>query len=460
MKKLLLLAILGCALQVANAQDYKKVQTPYLLNQFEQAKTEIDKIAADPKGQNKPETFFWKARVYSTLFKTEATRVKYPESGKVAEEAFGKCMENFAALKADTADLKMAAFDIYSTSFGIGIKNFNTKKWDSAFYNFSRATEYSDIIFSKKWSTSSQPFDTTSILYTGYSAQNAKKMDDAAVFYRRLADAKVKTFGGETLIDIYHYILVNSSDRKDSATFNKYYPICEELYPKETWEDYKFDYISKNYKLSEKAGLYEKENAAGKLDESSYLHFGDIFVNLTKEDKADLDSLQITAYAERAKDAFKNAFNKNNENAIAAFNVGVIYYNTFNTLDDRARANIKAQQEINSSKPVEKDPKKKAVIEAKYKTLLDPLKKDKEALEKPTADAVDGSVEWIERAYNILKLKKDNGTLGGAEKNVYSKSVDFLANLYAYKRDKVRGKDNKLFDEFDAKYKIYDGLHQ
>ena len=81
-------------------------------------------------------------------------------------------------------------------------------------------------------------------------------------------------------------------------------------------------------------------------------------------------------------------------------------------------------------------------------------------MEKPTADAVDGSVVWIEKAYNILKLKKDNGSLGGAEKNVYSKSVDFLANLYAYKRDKVRGKDTKLFDEFDAKYKIYDGLHQ
>ena len=40
-----------------------------------------------------------------------------------------------------------------------------------------------------------------------------------------------------------------------------------------------------------------------------------------------------------------------------------------------------------------------------------------------------------------------------------SRSVDFLATVYAYKRDKARGKDQKVFDEFDAKFNIYDQLH-
>lgn len=460
MKKLLLLATFGCALQVATAQDYKKVQTPFLLGRVEDAKTEIDKIAADPKGQNKPETFLWKSKVYSSLFKSDATRAKFPESGATAEEALKKCFENYAALKADTVELKTVTFDLYSTSFGIGIKNFNAKKWDSAYYNFSKSTEYSDIIFGKKWSTATQPFDTTSILYTGYSAQNAKNMDKAVIPYKRLADSRVSHFGNESLIDVYHFILVNSSDNKDSATFNKYLPICEELFPKEAWDDYKFDYISKNYKLAEKANLYDKDHAAGLLNESAYMHYGDIFINLSKEEKASIDSAKTAEYSAKAKDAFKQAYNKNNQNAIAAFNVGVIYYNEFNTYDDRNRANIKAQQDINASKPAAKDPKAKAAIDAKYKAPLDQLKKEKEALDKPMTDAVDGSIEWIEKSFNVLKVKKDNGTLSGAEKNVYSKSVDFLANLYSYKRDKVRGKDPKQFDAFDAKYKIYDNLHQ
>ena len=45
------------------------------------------------------------------------------------------------------------------------------------------------------------------------------------------------------------------------------------------------------------------------------------------------------------------------------------------------------------------------------------------------------------------------------EKSVINKSVDFVANLYAYKRDRTRGKDAKAFDAFDAKYKEFDGLH-
>jgi len=41
---------------------------------------------------------------------------------------------------------------------------------------------------------------------------------------------------------------------------------------------------------------------------------------------------------------------------------------------------------------------------------------------------------------------------------VINKSVDFLANLYAYKRDRMRGKDPKAVDAFDAKYKEFDAL--
>ena len=46
------------------------------------------------------------------------------------------------------------------------------------------------------------------------------------------------------------------------------------------------------------------------------------------------------------------------------------------------------------------------------------------------------------------------------EKSCLRKSVDFLANMYAIKRDKAAGKDPKAYDVYDAKYKLYDGLHK
>ena len=71
-------------------------------------------------------------------------------------------------------------------------------------------------------------------------------------------------------------------------------------------------------------------------------------------------------------------------------------------------------------------------------------------------EAADSSVIWLEKEYQILKDKKDRSK---EENNCLNKSVDYLSNIFMFKRDKARGKDVKAFDEFDAKFKIYDDLH-
>lgn len=78
MKKLLLVAFFAVGLTALKAQDFKKVQTALLLNQVENAKTEIDKLMQEPKAQAKAEGWFWKAKVYAALFKDDKTREKYP----------------------------------------------------------------------------------------------------------------------------------------------------------------------------------------------------------------------------------------------------------------------------------------------------------------------------------------------------------------------------------------------
>lgn len=453
MKKLLLLATFGVLVLFSNAQDFKKVLTPFVMKQLEVAKVEIDKIVADPKAANNPLTWIWKSKVYAALYKDDATRLKYPGSEIVADEAFKKYISidpTYKSLKEIGA--QDAPFDIYSASFNLGIKAFNAKNWDSSFYYFNYAVYYSDIIFQNKF-TPTNGFDTTAVLYKGFSAQNGKKYDEAVKCYERIADSSVF---GDSYADIYKFILVNCSDHKDSATFYKYYTIAKKGYPKTDWEEYELDFIGKSYDLAQKTRLFEKEDAAGTLSELRYLHYADMFANPTKAEKANMDSLTLAAYQIKASDAFKKAFAKNSENSIAAFNAGVIYYNNFNIYDDRQRVNIKTLQELNANKPVEKDPKKKVVADAKFKEQIETLKKANAEIDKPMTEAADISIEWLEKAFNILKDKTQKAQ---TEKNCYNKSVDFLANLYAYKRDKARGKDPKNYDAFDAKYKYYDGLH-
>ena len=71
-------------------------------------------------------------------------------------------------------------------------------------------------------------------------------------------------------------------------------------------------------------------------------------------------------------------------------------------------------------------------------------------------DAIDVSSEWMEKSFAVLK---DKANKINSEKNVLNKTVDFLANIYQYKRDKAKGKDQKAYDAFDAKYKQFDALH-
>ena len=454
MKKLLFVSLLAASVQLATAQDLKKVENNMVLNRVEDAKTEIDKVLADPKNASKPEVLYWKAKIYAALYKDAKLSEKFPSIDQDVKDAMQKYIAadpSFAVTKSKGADF---FFDVYSASFQKGVKLFNEKKWNDAANYFETAITYIDEIIKNKWTNSSIAFDTTSLLYAGYSLQNANKLDGAAKYYGKLADNKVK---GEGYIEVYRFLVVYYTNTNNKAEFDKYLALAKEVYPKEMpWDEFEMDFIDKNYDLAKKTAMYDKDDAAGTMTEKQYLQFGDLFVNVKNKEKGHLDSAQMAVYTLKAADAFKKAFAKNPSQSLAAFNVGIIYYTIFGEYDDQYSANIRTMRQLNSNKPVEKDPKKKAAAEAALKQQMDPLKKANADLEKPLFDNIDASIEWLTKSYNILKGKQDKTAV---EKSVINKSVDFLANLYGYKRDTVRGKDAKAYDTYDAKYKEFDALH-
>ena len=456
MKKLQLLSMIVLIALGTNAQDFKKVQTNLLLNKLEDAKTEIDKVAADPKAQGKAETWYYKSEVYAALTKDAVASKKYPTLIADADAAVQKLISldpTYVQIKEKGPD---AIFDLYSYGFNNGIRSFNGKNWDSACIYFGIAVTYSDILFKNKLTKDqTMAFDTTSILYAGYSGQNASKPEFALKYYTRLADAKVATEG---YLDVYKYLVITYMNEKNEADFRKYLAIARTVFPKETWDDYEIEYIDRNFSLADKVAYYDKAEAAGTLTEMQYLQFGEIFINVKHDtkDKGKYDSTQLDGYEKKGVEAYKKGFGKNNQNPIASYNVGVIYYNNFGLLDDKVTANIKQVQTINGSKPTEKDPKKKAAIDAKYKGLTDPYFKANADLLKPINDNLDQAIEWLEKTYNIEKAKSSRTS---TDKSIGNKTVDFLANMFQYKRDNVRGKDPKAFDAFDVKYKLYDAEH-
>ena len=63
---------------------------------------------------------------------------------------------------------------------------------------------------------------------TALAAYLAKKNDEAAVYYQKLADAKI---GGEGFLEVYQFLIDYYGEKKDAANKNKYLAIGKELYP-------------------------------------------------------------------------------------------------------------------------------------------------------------------------------------------------------------------------------------
>lgn len=445
----------------ASAQKIKEVEKSYILQKYEDAKTEIDKVAADGKQQGNPETWFWHASVYGTLADDATLGAKYPYAGEVALTSFKKYIQMDPAYKVMNASAhpgKLIVDVLYRNNLKQGIASFDKKQWDSAYKYFSRSAEVGDLISANDWKGNKQPIDTITVLFTGYAAQNSKKAADAAKYYSRIADLKITNVpAAGDIKDVYEYLVYHYMDTKNPDQFNKYLAIAKEVYPKELtmWADYESEFIEKNYTLNEKAGIYDKADAAGTLTSNQYLAYGNMFYNLKDEEKTQLDSAQIRNYRMKAEQAFIKAYQKDNTSGLAAFNASLLNYNDWVDLDEKYSLNLRKMSDLNKSKANEKDPKKKVALEAKIKKEVDAIKAINAGIEKEQFTYVNKAIEWSERSYNTLNAKC---MLDRAEQNVYGKSVDYLTNLFGWKRDKARGNAAE-YDKWDALYKKYDVLH-
>ena len=450
MKKLMSVLTILLAMHTVQAQDFDKVKTNLLLGKTDDAKADYDKVLT--KKANLVGTaaaYYWKSKIYSAYHKDA---VKNPNAYNETKKALDEYIKAEPSLQLAKDNGQEAFFDIYIKSFKTGVDSFNVKAWKGAAENFANVVKYSDIIFTQGWASSKQKFDTTALIYAGYSNQNAGNLDETIFYYKRLVDNKVAT---PELADVYRYLLLQLIDKKDKEQFDTYLALSAAAYPNESWVEYGTDYIDKNLSIDEKVAMFDKLVAGGTISELECQMFGDMFMSGKSAEGVSQDNAD--KYTSKASEAYKKAYSMNTKNYAAAFNAGISHYNAFSVLDEKVSVNFKALQTINSTKPVApKDPKKKAAFDAFYKAKIDSVRKINTSLDVPIKENVDAAIEWIDKAFNVIK---DKEKLERSEKNVALRSVDFLATLYAYKRDKARGKDQKVFDEFDAKFNIYDQLH-
>ena len=239
MKKLSLLAILVSATFFAKAQDIEQIKTFAYLGQTQKGKEAIDKFLAVEKNAKKPEAWFYKGYLYNMASK---------DSSKTAAESVALKTEAFDAFKKyrelDPKTPLLAEqnnsplFDLYvGYSTDIGVKAYNKKDLNGAFEGFKKALEIHDYIYSNNLTGANgykfTALDTTLITYSAISAYEAKRNDDAVVYYQKLADANLSD---PQYLDVYQVLADQYRTKKDKAAFDAIIAKGRKLYP--TNEDY------------------------------------------------------------------------------------------------------------------------------------------------------------------------------------------------------------------------------
>ena len=142
------------------------------------AKTAIDKAAANTKTATLPQTYALKAAIYASLASHDADAAAAATEATTAQEAITKAKE------ADTkgefkALVEHANGELAQIQLDKGVKAYQAKNYDEAYNAFVAMQKI-------------LPTDTTAMLYAGVSAANAKNYSGAIENYKKLVASDYK----------------------------------------------------------------------------------------------------------------------------------------------------------------------------------------------------------------------------------------------------------------------------
>ncbi len=239
MKKLLSLAMAISLFVNAGAQDLDQINDLMAKSKFKEAKTGIDKYLLNPKKANDAEGWYYKGRVYNSL--SRDSTVPQSDLFQLRNDAYNAFKQNQLL---DPADIYMkletynSYLDLYFGFYDLGAKEFNSKNFNGALESFKKSNEVKDFILAKKYTYAQitlYPLDTALVLNTAASAVQAKKEDEAVVYYRKLTDANVS---GKDYLEIYEYLVDYYNRKEDQANLQAMLAKAKSYYPEnEFWYD-------------------------------------------------------------------------------------------------------------------------------------------------------------------------------------------------------------------------------
>lgn len=421
MKKGMLVILMAVCTLGVFAQNVSKINDMITKGELDKAKESVDQLLANPKQQKKAEAWLTKAKVYGAIAANDKFKTLVPDGRMDAFDAIKKAEEvdKNELTKLLTLDSYKPIYDLYAGYFDIGASQYNAEKYEDALVSFKKSSDISSYIFKNGWGLSQ--LDTTLSYYSALSAMNAKKDDEAAGFFQKLANANIG--GKPEYVTIYRYLAKHYLDKKDATNMLKYIKQGQELYPK---DDYlplvEFDYLRSS---GDKKAIYAKYEEIIQKNPDNYEMIIDYANELFNETHVSDAKDRPSDYGERLtkiEDLYKKAIAVKPEALEANLNLAKHYFNQALFIEEDAN-------KIKSTKP--EDVKKKEELKAQVVALCDK------------------AIPPFEVVFNNLSAKE---TLKLSEKSELKSACNNLAYCYDRKKDKAKSDFyQKKYDEIDKK---------
>ena len=428
MKSFLLTVLVAITSFSLYAQSLDKAKDFFKANKLTDAKTQIDGVLADAKNQKNGEAWYYKCKIYEAIASNDQLKSQFPDARAQALDA----LKNYVVV--DDKKLILLQIDqykpineIYQSYFQLGAADYNSGKYADALENFKGAIAASSFMSEKGWIN--MKIDTTSNIYAGIAAEKAKQRDTAAIFYSRLADAKI---GGTSMVEIYKWLAnYYSTDRSDEANALKYAAYGKELYPNDTtWKDIELNVYDNELDKYRKGGNKDSlfagyEHVISKYPNNNIFlyNYGLEMYQYSSDTSTGKRPANEDELVQRAKDALNKSLQIKPDYPQAALVLGEISYNQGVELQTKARA-------IKGSTP-------------------DAVKK--------RADLRDQAMKKYDEAVpSFLKVEEDLGSKGKLkmeDKNALRNAYDSLITIYEQKKQKDKS------DAYTLKYNNVDKDH-
>lgn len=448
MKKLLLTIAICSSLLIVQAQSIDLIKSELALQQYDKAKSEVDRAFTNGDFTKKAEAHLLKAAAYSSLAMSDNNRGT-PAGDVLIKEAmlaFYKYREMEPAMQLLTDLLyQNAPINIYSSFYSSGYNDYESKKWQTAFEKITKAVEFSDLLIAKNLLL--VKLDTNVLTLAGIIAENSGNKDDAAKYYARLADSGVAGDGFESM---YRFLVSYFFGKSNMALFEKYKSLGGVRYPQSAF--FKFDKVdfavglaeSFAQKITALENILSREPGNYKANEL----MGELLYDTLNTNKGPVLSRdQAREWESKMVKAFTNAAAAQPNNETPYLYMGDHFINKAASIGEQRDAilkEIKAAMTAGvSNKPTSEQISKRDLLEKEY------------------ADALEAALVPYEKAAALLagKLNVENTNQQLKNKQQYKKAVSYLADIYSYKKS-VAPKNSPAFTNWEAQEKKWVDLYQ